>query len=149
MPKKIVKPDKRQTGVWIDRSKAVIATLTDEGMTTTCILSRVDRQPRRRSGRVSRNEQPIAIDDKAMRVWRVHLNKYYDDVISHIAHDSAVLIFGPGMAKHELAKRINEKGLMIPVADVETADKMSERQVAAMARYYFTTRYPTLGGSHV
>ena len=48
------------------------------------------------------------------------------------------MIFGPGEAKLELEKELNEsKELRAKVVSVEAADKMTERQIAAKVRRYF------------
>jgi hypothetical protein len=49
-----------------------------------------------------------------------------------------VLIFGPGEAKLELENEIRKsKELARKLVGVETADKMTERQIAAKVRRYF------------
>jgi len=47
-----------------------------------------------------------------------------------------ILIFGPGEAKGELAKRIENAGLSGRIAGIETVDKMTDRQIAAKVRTY-------------
>jgi len=132
-----MKTARSMAGVWIDHSRAVIATLTDRGEKTMQILSHVDRQPRRIDGQVSRTVEPVAIDDKAMRSYHAHLNKYYDKVIAAFPRAGSVLIFGPGMAKQELAARIGKKRFSGRVVGVETTDKMTERQITARVRRHF------------
>ena len=53
-------------------------------------------------------------------------------------HDAdAIQIFGPGEAKGELEKRIEREGLKARVLAVETADKMTDRQISAKVREHF------------
>jgi len=63
-----------------------------------------------------------------------HLNAYYDQVISIIRDADFIQIFGPGEAKGELEKRLEHKGLKANVLAVETADKMTDRQIAVKVR---------------
>jgi hypothetical protein len=47
------------------------------------------------------------------------------------------LILGPGEAKHEVEKRLRDAGLGKAIIGVETADKMTDPQIAASARRRF------------
>jgi len=68
-----------------------------------------------------------------------HLNRYYDDVISHVRDVESILLLGPGEAKGELAKRLASKGLGGRIVGVETVDKMTAPQIAARVREHFRT----------
>jgi hypothetical protein len=48
-----------------------------------------------------------------------------------------MLLFGPGEAKGEFKKRLERHRLGARVAAMESADKMSDRQVVAKVREYF------------
>ena len=76
-------------------------------------------------------------DDQGGKGFPVHLNRYYDEVISHILDAESILLFGPGEAKGELEKRLASKGLGGRIIGVETTDKMTERQIAAKVRKHF------------
>ena len=76
-------------------------------------------------------------DDQRDRQFAAHLEKYYDEVISHILDADSILIFGPGEAKGELEKRLVTKGLGEHIVGVETTDKMTEPQIAAKVRQHF------------
>jgi hypothetical protein len=65
------------------------------------------------------------------------LNTYYDAVASAVRDAESLLIFGPGEAKGEFRKRLEKNNLGGHVAAVETADKMTDRQIAAKVREYF------------
>jgi hypothetical protein len=65
------------------------------------------------------------------------LNVYYDAVIAALRNADSFIIFGPGEAKGELKKRLVKRKLRGRVAAVETADKMTDRQIAATARGHF------------
>jgi hypothetical protein len=47
------------------------------------------------------------------------------------------LIFGPGEAKGELEKRIIHEKVRVPIVCIETADKLTDRQIATKVRKYF------------
>lgn len=46
--------------------------------------------------------------------------------------------FGPGVAKDELKKRLDENGLGDQIAGIETVAMMTTPQIAAKARGYFS-----------
>ncbi len=66
-----------------------------------------------------------------------HLNRYYDEVISHLRDAASILLLGPGEAKGELEKRLASKGLGGRIVGVETADKMTAPQIVARVREHF------------
>jgi hypothetical protein len=139
---------KTSAGLWIDRAKAVIVTVTDKGEEMKLVSSNIEKQLRRSSGSVSiasYDPQHVPADNVRERVYMRQLNNYYDEVISCIRNVDAVLIFGPGEAKGELQKRIEKNKLTGRVIGTETADKMTERQIAAKVRRHFLDRRSTPG----
>ncbi len=126
-------------GLWIDHKKAVIVAVTDKGEEVKEITSHVEKQLSRFEGVRSTIPYPaqlIPADDSQQRDLTGHLDKYYDEVISHLRDAELILIFGPGEAKGELAKRIGDSGLSSRIAGIETVDKMTDRQIAAKVRTY-------------
>jgi stalled ribosome rescue protein Dom34 len=132
---------KTVAGLWIDHSKAVIVVATDKGDEIKVIVSNVEKHLGRSHGVRSTSSyeaQLVPADDSRERRLTGQLNMYYDAVIASMQGAEEVLLFGPGEAKGELKKRINQKnkGSMRVVA-TEPADKMTDRQVAAKVRHYF------------
>ena len=133
---------KTTKGLWIDHRKAVIVAVTDKGEEVKEILSQVEKQPGRFEGVRSTTPyeaQQVPADDSQERGLTGHLDKYYDEVISHLRDAEVILIFGPGEAKGELIKRIERDKLNVRIAGVETVDKMTAPQIAAKVRRYFQT----------
>jgi hypothetical protein len=130
----------RGVGVWIDHRKAVIASVTDAGEELGLVISKAERQLRRTgdSPLKGRSEpQKELMSDARQRKYTGHLNLYYDAVIAALGDARGILIFGPGEAKGELKKRLVRAKLGARVLRVETADKMTERQLAKEVRAYF------------
>jgi len=125
---------KTQVGLWIDHREAVVVIVTDDRDKIRRIESGMEEYVRLALG--SESEEG-SIDYKRDRQLTGHLNRYYDEVISYIQDAESILIFGPGEAKGELKKRLANKGLGSRIVDVETVDKMTERQVAAKVRQHF------------
>lgn len=137
---------KYAAGVWIDHRKAHMVFLTPLGERTAQIVSKVERQPHRSGdspmkGRYAADQVPA--DDSRQKALTGELNIYYDSVIAALRNAESLLIFGPGEAKGELKKRLVKNRLGARVRAVQTADKMTDRQMAAKVREYFAT--PVVG----
>jgi hypothetical protein len=129
-----------KVGLWIDHRKAIVVAVTDKGQEIALVISAVEKHLRR-----SRNSRPggpyepqqVPADDSRQRALTGHLNIYYDAVIASIRDAQSILILGPGEAKGELKKRLEGINLAGRIVGVETADKMTDRQIAAKIRQYF------------
>lgn len=126
-----------KAGIWIDHSRAVIVTIADGAGEVEQVLSNVVRHRRRAAGAVPAASEPIPVEDKARRAYERQLNDYYDHVIAKLNDVEEIFLFGPGSAKNELRKRIEKKRLPTQIVDVETADKMTDRQIAQRVRAHF------------
>jgi hypothetical protein len=65
------------------------------------------------------------------------LNTYYDAVIVAVGDCGKLLVMGPGEAKTELHSRLLKHHPTGPAVTVETADKMTERQIVAKVKAHF------------
>lgn len=129
-----------RAGLWIDHRKAIIVFVTDKGEEMELVVSNVEKQLQRSGdsplkGRYESHKVPA--DDSRQRTFTGHLNIYYGAVIACLRDAESVLIFGPGEAKGELKKRLEDSKLGGRIAGVETVDKMTDRQIAAKVRQYF------------
>ena len=129
-----------KVGVWIDHRKAVVVVVTEEGEEIGLIISKVEEQLRRSGDsplKGSFEAQRVPADDRRQRALTQYLNIYYDAVISCIREADSILIFGPGEAKNELEKRLEKSNLGGRIASIETADKMTDKEIAAKVRQRF------------
>jgi hypothetical protein len=124
----------RQVGLWIDHRETLVVALRDQVEATTRIESGMEKHVRFSGG--NRSEEGSA-DDQRDRQFTAHLNRYYDEVISHIRDAESILLLGSGEAKVELEKRLASKGLGGRIVGVETVDKMTAPQIAAKVRRHF------------
>jgi hypothetical protein len=132
---------KTKVGLWIDHKKAVVVHITDHGETMGLIVSQVEKQPRRSGDSPLKGPyepHQVPAQDSLQRTFTEHLNTYYDTVIASIHDAESILIVGPGEAKGELKKRLEKKNLGGHITGIETADKMTERQIAARVRRHFS-----------
>jgi len=129
-----------RVGLWIDHRKAIVVAVTDRGEETGLVISKVEKQGRRSGDsplKGSYESQQVPADDSRQRTFTGHLNLYYDAVIACIGGAESILLFGPGEAKGELAKRLERIHLGGRIASIETVDKMTDRQIAAKVRKHF------------
>ncbi len=133
---------KKQAGLWIDHRKAVIVLITDEGEDIQKIESGMGRRIRYRGASTTKSAYSTQYqqgDDQLDNKFTEQLNKFYDEVIAHIRDADSIQIFGPGEAKGELEKRIEQEGLKANIVAIETVDKMTDRQISAKVREHFST----------
>ncbi len=124
---------KKELGIWIDHREAVIVLASVEDAEVKRIESGAEKQVQSSS-----NTAKVKEEDIRDRRLANYLHKYYDDVIAHIRDADSILIMGPGEAKVELKKRLESQHLGERIINVESADKMTERQIAAKVREHFS-----------
>ena len=119
-------------GIWIDHRRAVIVRVTAEGSTTETVESEVGAHPRFGGQRDGGGEK------KYEERHGQNLDRYFDDVIGHLAAPERLLIFGPGEAKGELERRFRGSKVHARCAvEVETTDRLSDQQIAARVKAHF------------
>ena len=131
---------KTNVGLWMDHRKAVIVLVTDKGEETKLIISKVEKQLRRSGDSPLKGpyeSQQVPADSSRLRTFTGLLNIYYDAVIACIRDAESIMIFGPGDAKGELKTRLERNNLGGRIEDIETVDKMTDRQIAAKVREHF------------
>ena len=130
-----------KVGLWIDHRKAMIVAVTDKGEEARLIISKAEKQLRRSGDSPLKGpyeSQQVPASDSRQKTFTGHLNIYYDAVIAAMRDSESILIFGPGEAKGELKERLEKKNLGGRIVGIETVDKMTDRQIAAKVRQYFT-----------
>ncbi|MGE5314228.1 MAG: hypothetical protein ACM3Q4_06005 [Acidobacteriota bacterium] len=122
----------KAAGLWIDHKKAIIVTLTNDGEEITHVESDISK-----TDRIAGNADTPPTESQRNRRFGEALNRYYDNLLIYMRDKMAILIMGPGKAKIEFQKRLEEKALSQRIVAVETADKMTDRQFAARVRRHF------------
>jgi hypothetical protein len=130
----------RQIGLWIDHKGAVILTISEHGENIQKIESGIEKHIHYRGA--TRPHTPYSAqyqqgDDQLDNQFIEHLNKFYGKVVGILRGADSILIFGPGEAKSELKKRILRDKHCVRNIRIETADKMTDRQIAAKVRKHF------------
>lgn len=115
---------KREVGVWIDHTKAVLFTVSDEGAGLKRISSRLEKHE-------------ISAKDYLDKRFAKQLDDYFNEVIAQVREAASILIFGPGEAKIELKKRLDGQELEGKIVGLETVEIMSDSQIVAKVRQRF------------
>ncbi|WP_413999852.1 hypothetical protein ACMDB5_04650 [Flavobacterium sp. W1B] len=133
---------KKQAGIWIDSTKAIIVTLNGGKESITEIQSdlenRVYHDKEGDKGSFFGNQH---IDSqKSFDERKKHqTNAYLKDVISNINGADELYIFGPADTKTKLEKKINEdkSAIASKLKSVETADNMTSNQIVAKVKKFY------------
>jgi hypothetical protein len=122
----------RDVGIWIDHQRAVIVHAAREGSTTETVESDVAPHPR------YAGQQDSGGEKKYEERHGHDLDRYYDAVIERLAKPERLLILGPGEAKGELRERFTRaKSHAACTVDVETTDKLTDRQILSRVKTHF------------
>ncbi len=131
---------KTNAGLWIDHRQAIVVIVSNAGEEIKQITSNTEKQLRRTDSsplQVNFEAQKVPADGSQQRVFSAQLNTFYDEVINCICDAESILIMGPGEAKGEFKARLEEKKLGDRISSIETADNMTDPQIAAKVRQHF------------
>ena len=128
----------KKAGIWLDHEKAFIVLMVKGEQTVATVDSRVERGGRLSGGSRSKTPwgpQEKSSEQKKLERQKLQLQRYYDRILDKIRDTQSVFIMGPGEAKGELQKRIESRKTFLKTSvTVESADKMTKRQVVARAK---------------
>ena len=129
-----------KAGVWIDHKQATVVLISDAGREVKKIVFDIGQPVYTKGGGRSKNtytRNDFVAEDKLERKVASDRKDYYADVLAALRGTSAVLILGPGEAKGELSKQIQAKKIRSLAVELETADKMTDQQLAAKVSQHF------------
>jgi hypothetical protein len=131
---------KREVGLWIDHRKTVFVTIENDVEVTREIRSNIEKHVRfmtSASSKTPKSAHRAIAEDMRDRQFGDHLGQYYEGIISFIRNADSIWIFGPGEAKVELGNCLKREDLGSRIVGIETADKMTDHQIAAKVRDYY------------
>lgn len=131
----------KQAGLWIDHREAVIVILADDGEEIKHVSSNAGKHIRYSGSSHSKTPEglkEVTSEDQRDRKLENQFDKYYDKVIAYVRDAESLQIFGPGEAKGELEKRLARDKFRGQILAIESADKMTDRQIAAKVRERFS-----------
>ena len=119
-------------GVWIDHKKAVIVSISAGQVTTKTLESDVEPHPHYSGSQESGGEK------KYEERHNLHLDQYYDEVISQLGQPDTLLLFGPGEAKLQFKDRLaRSKASSKIIVAVESTDKLTNPQIVAKVKEHY------------
>jgi hypothetical protein len=127
---------KKSVGLWIDRSKSVIVSITNNIEAKRIITSDMEHYVLS-STVVPGDGSPENIRDR--RFWN-HLDEYYERIIAYIRDATVIQIFGPENAKYEVEKHLENEGLAVNIVSMEDAGTLSDLQIANKVQKRFPSR---------
>lgn len=137
----------KQMGVWIDKEKAILISLTEEGESIHKIESEVETRVRftgekkgfHRLGGMLANP----IKRKTER-QKHQLHNYFKQIIKNIKDANEILILGPAETKKWLEKELkkNNDHIARKVRGVKSADYISENQIIEKVKKFFAEQKP-------
>lgn len=135
----------RKTGIWIDKQKAVVISLSDSSQNSKTIYSEMETRERvegegRSSGRFG--EQHLDQEKSKEHRLNEQSKSFIQTILLELRSTDAIVIFGPANMKNVLEKEIKtDQKLNSILKGVEKADSMTENQLIAWVKKYFGLRH--------
>ena len=127
-----------KVGVWVDHKQAILVLVKDAGKEIKKITSGVET-PGRSGAAHSYTRNDFVPEDRLERKLDSQLQKFYDEIIVSLKGAESLLILGPCETKGQLHKRLKSKKIRGLLVELETADKMTDRQLAAKVAEHFVS----------
>jgi len=133
---------KKQTGIWIDTSRAIIVTLDGgkEKITEleSDIENRIYHEKEGNKGTFSGSHHS-ASENKFEERRKNYLDHFLKDVISHVKHSDELYVFGPAETKIKLQQKIHDEKSFdsSKLMSVETSDSMTSNQIIAKVKKFY------------
>jgi len=131
----------KQTGVWLDKERAIIVTLYKGETSVNTLLSKMEHfRIHGGSGtRLKGGPQDVVQDSKYLEREKHQLKKYFNNIASEIKDTDAIVLFGPAEIKDKFNKELSTsyKDLSTKVKGIVKMDKMTKRQLKAWVEAFF------------
>ena len=131
---------KTQAGLWIDHEQAVVVLLGENGEEVKKFHAEGPEPAgaSSRSGAEHKHTPNDFISEVSLQRKRAAIvDAMFDEVLTCLGDVESLLIVGPGEAKLEFNKHLQGKKLRGIVTELETSDKLTERQIVAKVKEHF------------
>lgn len=132
----------KKIGVWLDKDKAYIVAIDSKTENMSVIHSNVEHfRIHGGSGtRLKGGPQDVVQDSRYLEREKHQLKKYFKEIATAIKSAKTIAIFGPAEARIAFKKELENqyKELDARVVHSERVDSMTENQIRALIRDYFT-----------
>jgi hypothetical protein len=132
----------KNIGIWLDKEKAHIVTLTDESEKFETQKSEIEVfRPKGGSGTKSAKwgPQDVVQDSKYLEREKHQYKSYFKNLVPIIAKADAIALFGPAETAARFKKEMDTKypSLAAKVKTVRKVDSMTDNQVKKLVREFF------------
>ena len=131
----------KQTGIWLDKDKAIIVTIENATEVLKTIASNIEHfNVHGGSGtRFKGGPQDVVQDRKYLERENHQLKKYFKSIVNEIEGTDALVIFGPAETyeKFNMELQNNYKKLSAKIKGIRKADSTTNNQVKAWVRDFF------------
>lgn len=132
---------KKQTGVWIDSSKAIIVTLSGGKENITEIKSDIENRiyHENEGDKGSFMGSRHINNEKKFEERKKHqVDSFLKNIVEQIKQDDELYIFGPAEIKLKLKTLIEKNNQLLPkLKSVEASDSMTLNQVVAQVKNFY------------
>lgn len=132
---------KKQTGIWIDSSKAIIVTLQNGEEVMSEIVSDLESNVYDKEGERGSffGNQHVNSEKTFDERKKNYMKSYLTEIIDFVNQSDELYIFGPAEAKTKLQQQISTENanLATKVKAVETSDSMTTNQVVAQVKKFY------------
>ncbi|WP_276391565.1 hypothetical protein [Eudoraea chungangensis] len=129
-------------GIWIDKEKAHIVSVEGEVVKMKTVFSNLDFfNPRGGSRSKTRwGPQDVVQDSKYLEKEKQQLKQYFGELAAQSKKADCIVVFGPAETGRALQKEWEGKynDLARKIKAVKTADSMTDNQVMAWVRDFYT-----------
>ena len=132
--------DKTYIGLWLDHKRAVLTTYFNKNQKTESLFSKLEKWSKSTGGSMGMspyNFNGCRVDDKKDHRRNHALEKYYAQILQKIKGADHIYLMGPGLAKKELLKYLEEHHMGDRISGFHAKDNLTTRQVAAETREFF------------
>lgn len=131
----------KQTGIWLDKERAIIITLYNGDISVNTLLSNIEHfHIHGGSGtRLKGGPQDVVQDSKYLEREKHQLKKFFNNITSEIKDVDAIVLFGPAETCFNYNKELvtYHKDISSKIKDVIKTDSMTKGQVKAWVKTFF------------
>ncbi|AXP82279.1 hypothetical protein CJ739_3217 [Mariniflexile rhizosphaerae] len=131
----------KSTGIWLDKSRALIVNIENNEETMKIIHSDIDNYNVTANRHIG-GAKEIVKDVKYLEREKQQFKSYFKDIVQEINNTDALVIFGPAETYKKFAKELeeNHKNISVKIKGKRKTDSMTDNQVIAWVRDFFESK---------
>jgi stalled ribosome rescue protein Dom34 len=133
----------KNTGIWLDKNKALIVNINNGAETLKIITSNVEHYNIHggSGSRFKGGPQDVVQDSKYLEREKHQLKEYFKNIALELNETDALVIFGPAETNEKFSKELQENynNISTKIKEIKKADSMTDNQVKSWVRDYFAS----------